>query len=527
MVALALALAAGGAQAVVRRDLGGDVVVAVPAGPAASGPAAVTTLAGAIWTAAVYDTLYVDRGSAAAPEPLLAAGPPEPLDAVAAGKVWRIPLRPGVFFHDSAPLDADAVIRSLARLAAPAPAAPHAWLLAPVKGLADVLRGKRDVPSGLRAESSGAVVVELVRPSDPVAVARWLAAPALAITGAERAGRPPAGTGPFRPAGEPAAGAPVKLVAFARHARGRPFLDSIVLAPFAARKDALAAFVIGDVQLSLFGRAVYGSDAAARADAETGAALADVLLLGPARTGRKVLAASDFRAGVERAIDRAAVAGFALGAGALPAAGLVPPVYPFGRIATPAKSDAKSARDLLTGAAARAGEPLPALKILLSAARPHHRDVADKLVVALRAAGLDVELAAEAHAVFLVRRAAGDYDLCLDEVWLPGGGDLALPGMLAALGRGKDAAALFAAGTHRDLKTALEVEKRALGARDGLVLDFRPLRAYARTGLRGVWFDAAARLHLEDAFWAAPPRAGAEAAGAGAGAGPAGTGGAK
>ncbi|HEV8320896.1 MAG TPA: hypothetical protein VG389_04735, partial [Myxococcota bacterium] len=84
LVALAGAaalLAVPEARAVARRDTGGEIVVSVPPGPAAADPAHVTTLASAIYAAAVYDTLYVVRRGADSktpPEPLLAAGPPEP-----------------------------------------------------------------------------------------------------------------------------------------------------------------------------------------------------------------------------------------------------------------------------------------------------------------------------------------------------------------------------------------------------------------------------------------------------------------
>ncbi|HEV8321964.1 MAG TPA: ABC transporter substrate-binding protein, partial [Myxococcota bacterium] len=464
----------------------------------------------------------------------------EPVEPGPTCRTWRVPLRPGATFHDGTPLDANAVVASLARLLAPASHSPHAWLLAALKGAADAAKGKRAVPAGLRADGATAVLLEWTRPVDALDVAHLLAAPATAVVGVDRgASSLPEGSGPFVPATYAPGGERVRLEAFSRHVRGRPFADAVVLQGFPGRKEALAAFVLGNVKLSLFGRPAFGlgspdsgaptaagagTGAGAIADAETGTALADLLVPGPPRTGRKLLGAAEMRAALDLAVDRAAVAAFAVGGGSVAAAGVIPPAYPFGRIAPPAHADAAAARALLATAAARTGEPLPTLRILLSTARPHHRDVAEKLVVALRAAGLVAELDPQPHTVFLERRASGDFDLCLDEVWLPGGGDLAFPAMLAAVGRAKDAVVLFAAGTYRDLKVVTETEKKVVAAHDTLVLDFRPLRAWAAPRLHGVWFDDAARLHLEDAFWAeatlpaAPSSGGGGGAGAGAGA---------
>ncbi|MGH2705124.1 MAG: ABC transporter substrate-binding protein [Actinomycetota bacterium] len=112
-------------------------------------------------------------------------------------------LREGIRFSDGRPVDADAVVESLTRVARPEAASPWAHLLQPVAGFAELQAGASPRLEGVRATGPRTVEIELTQPlSDLPAI---LAHPALvpvsvsaSIRDPEGFNRRPVCSGPYR-----------------------------------------------------------------------------------------------------------------------------------------------------------------------------------------------------------------------------------------------------------------------------------------------------------------------------------------
>jgi ABC-type transport system substrate-binding protein len=145
-----------------------------------------------------------------APVPSLAEG----WTTAADGREWTIRLRRDLVFHDGAPLTARDVVRSLRGFLGSR--SPVAARLGPALESIDAV---------------GDSVALRLSEASPLAM-HVLAAPEAAIVGARGAG-----AGPFVPTTPVAIRGSARFVAFSRHARGRPFLDGVVVEENAGRPD--------------------------------------------------------------------------------------------------------------------------------------------------------------------------------------------------------------------------------------------------------------------------------------------------
>ena len=448
LAAAALALAAGSGRAAFGPRYGGEARVAVAALPPAFAAAPARGSAARLVSALVHERL-LDVGPDGVPVPALAEGWTE----AAGGREITLALRPGAVFHDGAPLGPRDVERSLRGfLRAPSPAG--ARLAAALEGGAAYRARQTEALPGLVAAES-AVVLRLAEPS-PLALLA-LAAPEAAVTSPRGAG-----AGPFVPTTRAPLRGSGRFVAFARHVRGRPFLDAIAL---------------GEDAAALGGEAMVSPAAA-------GGPLAATLLLvlDPRRPPFQRL---DDRRRVAAAVDGADLRRHFLPAGA--ASGLLPPAI------------------LSAPEAARPAWPAGRVagSIVLAVGTDVAPAVSQRVVAHLTAAGLRVTAVPEAPdrawdapaaaRLLSFTPAIPDPLLALDEL-------AALAPAEEGLGRGpRDEAARAAdPALRRSLVRQAEAEMRAAAV--VIPLAAVPVGFHARGGLHGVVVDAAARIRLEDAW---------------------------
>lgn len=118
----------------------------------------------------------------------------------ARGLRYEFHLRPGVRFHDGAPLTAEAVRHSFLRVLDPKSTGGRAWPLLPIDGASAYAAGAADQVRGIEVLGDSSVALTLTQ---PLAVfPKFLAMPVASIVGAPTAGSdpaaPPEGTGPWR-----------------------------------------------------------------------------------------------------------------------------------------------------------------------------------------------------------------------------------------------------------------------------------------------------------------------------------------
>lgn len=201
MVASLLALPAAARSALGPR-YGGDLVVAVPDMPASLRPGAGHGIASSLLDGLAHET-PVGIDADGLPVPALVQG----WTAGAEGRELRLELRETASFHDGRPVTAEDMLAALRRfLRSDSPAA--AWLAAALD---------RGMPAS--APDPGHVVLRF-------AEARALPLAPLAAAGAAVTGPGGAGCGPFLPLA-PTPGKRIRLLAFAGHVRGRPYLDAV------------------------------------------------------------------------------------------------------------------------------------------------------------------------------------------------------------------------------------------------------------------------------------------------------------
>jgi len=162
--------------------------------------------------------------------------------SAAGGREWTLELAETARFHADTPVTADDVVRSLSRfLRSGSPAA--ALLAARLEGGDAYRRGTSDVLAAISATDVHRVLLRFA--AEQATPPAELASPAAAITSADGAG-----CGPFSLAhvvrGERAA-----LLAFDRHLRGRPFVDSVDLVRYADRPAMRLALEQGKIQAAL------------------------------------------------------------------------------------------------------------------------------------------------------------------------------------------------------------------------------------------------------------------------------------
>ncbi len=119
------------------------------------------------------------------------------------GRTYRFQLREGVAFDNGREATADDFVYSFRRLLDPEVNSPRFWLLESVKGASEFREEKTDAVSGLRAEGSSVLEIELEEPSS--LFLDYLAMPNAAVVPKEAVEKwgpsfadHPVGTGPFR-----------------------------------------------------------------------------------------------------------------------------------------------------------------------------------------------------------------------------------------------------------------------------------------------------------------------------------------
>ncbi|HEY3445164.1 MAG TPA: ABC transporter substrate-binding protein [Myxococcales bacterium] len=472
-IVLVLSLATSIAWAGSRARYGGELRLVSSSLPASMDPAQLATPIEVAVARQVFATLLsVDADGTLVPE--LAVAVPEP---EAAGKLFRIRLRPGLKFHDGNPLTAQDVVASLARLDDPATGSPFAALALPLVGATEPGRA-----SGLSATGELELQASLAfsYPDWPRALAHPAAAP---LPGGKFNGRP-IGAGPLLLSGSPS-GAELRLQAFPECAAGRAFVDTVRLSVADAR-SAARAFSLGEADV------VLGT--ADKKAAEGPALFATYLAVNTRRLGAKAPAV---RQAVEASVDVADLAKFFV-RGATPLHGLLP----------------SALESAATAAAKRPARPtLPAglqLVLLCDESADEQRAVADRLQVKLHDFGVAVQVRRLPRAAYREALGSGAYDLALTGFAL-----LPEPGMalaqLVAFAQGRDAARelLKVVGAGSDLaarRAAATSQATALRAK----LDLLPLyvqvpRVLVRPGVVPVAVDGCGAPLLSDAWFEARP----------------------
>jgi ABC-type transport system substrate-binding protein len=366
----------------------GTLVVGTLADPATLEPHRATDIVGAEIVSSVCEPLVRLRPGSLRPAGLLATSWATPDQ-----RVWTFTLRPGVRFHDGAPLDAEAVIANL-----------------------EHLRGVRGFPG--KAQRVGPHVVEVTLERPNAALLSTLSQPFFAMQSPRRLFGPgsetPVGTGPFRfEASRPGV---VDLAAFDGHWGGAPRLRRIVFQRY-ADEDALArALVSGEADISsALGPArasALRTQAAVTLDSQIGLNVTYLAL----NNERPPFGDARVRRALSRAVDRAGLVREVLGGHAEAAHGALPPTL-FGHD-TRARDlvlDRDAARRLL--ASARLPEGFETTLTVSSAPRPylvHPLRVAERLRDDLARVGVIVrirEVATWTEHVSLTSR--GEFDLAL------------------------------------------------------------------------------------------------------------------
>lgn len=162
--------------------------------------------------------------------------------SAAGGREWTLDLAETARFHADTPVTAEDVVSSLSRfLRSGSPAA--ALLAARLDGGDAYRRGTSDTLTAVSATDIHHVLLRFA--AEQTTPPAELASPAAAITNADGAG-----CGPFSLAhvvrGERAA-----LLAFDRHVRGRPFVDSVDLVRYADQASMRLALEQGKIQAAL------------------------------------------------------------------------------------------------------------------------------------------------------------------------------------------------------------------------------------------------------------------------------------
>jgi ABC-type transport system substrate-binding protein len=364
------------------------LVVGTLADPATLEPHRATDIVGADIVASVCEPLVRVRLGSLRPEGLLATSWASPDQ-----RVWTFTLRPGVRFHDGAPLDAEAVVANL----------EHLMLV-------------RGFPG--KAARLGPLLVEVALERPNAAFLSTLSQPFFAMQSPRRLSGPgsetPVGTGPFRFVLSRAGS--VELSANDGHWGGAPRVRRVVFRRY-PDEDALArALVAGEVDItSALGparAAAFRGRPAVTLDSQTGLNLIYLAL----NNERPPFRDARVRRALSRAIDRPGLVRETLGGHAAAAHTPLPPTL-FGHD-TRARElvlDRDTARRLL--GSARLPDGLEATLTVSRAPRPYLVDplrVAERLREDLLRVGVTVRLRVVATwTEHVALTSAGDFDFAL------------------------------------------------------------------------------------------------------------------
>jgi ABC-type transport system substrate-binding protein len=470
-----------------RPRYGGAIVGGVAGAPVGLDPTRARGPAEVQLIELLFDRLY-QIGPGGAVLPRLAAGPP-----VIDGNVAHIPVRPGLTSHDGSALGPADVVASLQRLRT----SPAGWLLA---GVGDITA----LGDGVRVELDGPTPDLAARLAVPMAaITRRGQAPTLAD---------PAGTGPFRLARLDRTRRVISLTAFADHALGRPYVDTLTLGWFPSPDGEARRFETGAAHVSLGGATAFAGHAPKFAAAELQGPASVLVYVGFGRAHPAVLAHREFRRALDLALPRAGLAAVGGGERIVPTTTPIPlelggdPIDDHGRAGD---LDGARAALRLAGAAvpdlAPAGLPSLRLEIGVAASRPGDREVAERVVRALDKLGIAAVVTDVEDAALRQRIEAGTLDLYIDH--LPALAVEATLLYVAAFEAGGDD---WGRAQLRATRPAPAVWARAWRERRPILpLLHRGPRAHVRTDVRGAAFDGLGRLGWADlSLWGKPERSG-------------------
>jgi len=480
VVALAavMVLAPARSRAETRPSYGGAVVGSLLGEPATADPVAARSHADITLVGLVFDTLF-RIGPDGEAVPHLAAAPPELIATRA-----RITIRPGVVFHDGSPLDADDVAASLRRLAR----SDAGWLLAPVSAI----------------EVNGDAIELTLRAATPE-LATLLAAPQASITpdGAAPAPRQPIGSGPFRVVALERTQRRIALAAFEGHFAGRPYLDELELRWFQDAGAEARLFETGAAQLSQRGATLFAGHQPKFAADQIESPATLLVFVGFGRRHADVTGHHDFRQALDLALPRSGFAAIGSGERVEPAVAPIPL-----ELGGPGLDPTRRAGNLdaARAALARAGSAVAALAparlpqlrldVLIDETRLDDRAAAERVVRALDKLGVTATITAAGATVVATRIARGECDLYIGQIPAVA----ADPRLLwaAAFAAGDEAWARRQLGRGDvDPANAASDFARALPI---VPLYHRAVRVHHRRDVRGIGFDAAARIGFADLF---------------------------
>lgn len=331
------------------------------------------------------------------------------------GRRFTFKLRPGMTFHNGAPVTAPDFAFAFNRIARKRSASDLAYTLANVKGFASVnRRGESRALTGISAPDKRTLVIELKQPGmDLPAVLTHPGLVPLLRNQVAHTGRwltHPVGNGPFRLVGKWSPGRPVVLEANTRFWT-QPKLDGIRFLPFSDPPHAWPSFVRGGVDVAEVPTSEIDAARKSYGDEAYSPLLAGYYYGFNLATVDNVAV----RRAVNRAIDRSALASRALGGVLAPPRGIVPRGMPG------FSGDAcKSLCDYSPRAARRLLRPVPsearAVTLTYTKEAPHGR-VAHRVARYLEAVGLRVKLRGLPLTEFLRRLTSGP-PACFRLGWL-------------------------------------------------------------------------------------------------------------
>jgi ABC-type transport system substrate-binding protein len=361
------------------------LVVGLLAHPPSLDPHRATDLVSAAIVSNVCEGLVRARHGSGRPEPALAT-----TWATVDNRSWTFTLRPGVRFHDGAPLDAEAVVQNFARLSG-------------VQGFHG------------RAERLGPLLVSITLERPNAALLATLSQPFFTLQSPAQLGKPqPIGTGPFRFAS--AAGGEVRLAANTAYWGGAPRLAGVVFRRYPSEDALVAGLLAGvvDVTSAIGQRRLDSlrSQPQVALDTQTGLNLALLSLNNerPPFSDRRV------RQAVARALDRESLVSRVLGGHGEPARNPLPPsLWAYRTRTRELVRDLPAARRLLAEAGLAGGFDTTLMAV--DAPRPylpHPLSVASLVRDALAEVGARVRVVqAPSWPEYLARGSRGEYEMAL------------------------------------------------------------------------------------------------------------------
>jgi MarR-like DNA-binding transcriptional regulator SgrR of sgrS sRNA len=468
------------AQAAERPRYGGTLIVPTFSTPRVIDPLAARSPEELAIVGALFETLYA-FGPNGSPEPRLALSPPEKTDEP---NTLRITLQAELRFHDGSTLGADEVAASLSRLLS-AKSSPAVWLLADVEGAKDLASGKAKTLKGATVLSASEFSLRFASPITPGELMERLASPWAAIVKTTPDG--PLGAGPFqRDPKDKGHKDELRLLPFAEHAQGRPFLDALTFRRYTLL-DAQAAF--SAEKLALLPCAPLSPSKKARR--LTGpAVLTDALLLSDDAT--RYTGSAAFHHAVAASIDKSVALPFGLqdllSSGTAAKLFLPKELYKKTAAKLSGYDAAKAKRELGTAAASFSAPS--ELTILYDESQLGHRGLAEQV----REFFADVdapparEIALDA-ASLASKRSSGDFALVVLTLAPVAREGLALAALRALSGDSKAAFDLIAKGNHRGAKARKQEEAIATAGKL-LPLGHRAPEVLYAPNLRGLSFSA-------------------------------------